>query len=149
MALLGFSLPFLGGCTFAARHVTMTTVHVEVDIYSGRENPGWDLGEAEATDFLTRLALLSPDIAGLPSVPDGLGYRGLHVVVHSGGSPQRLAIAGGIVIVEADIAADRRRLRDPDRTLERWLLGTGKEYLGTDLLHDLLTLCQGNRPATN
>src|SRR2546423_997363 len=85
LALLGLSFPLLilGGCAFAARHGPMTTVHVEVDIYSGRENPGWDLGEAEAADFQTRLAALSPDMAGVPSLPDGLGYRGLHVAVNS------------------------------------------------------------------
>jgi hypothetical protein len=116
----------------------MTTVHVEVDIYSGRENPGWDLREAEAAEFRTRLGLLSPDIAGVRSVPDGLGYRGLHVAVKSGGAAQQLVIVGGVVIIGAATDADRRTLRDPDRALEKWLLRTGKEHLGAELLHYLL-----------
>jgi hypothetical protein len=116
----------------------MTTVHVEIDLYSGRENPGWDLGEAQAADFRTRLAVLSPNVPGVTSIPDGLGYRGLHVGVNSGGVTQRLVIAAGAVIVEAAAAADRRNLRDPHRALEKWLLRTGKEHLGAALLHDLL-----------
>lgn len=116
----------------------MNTVHVEMDLYSGRENPGWNLGEAEAAHFRTRLAVLSPDMAGAPSVPDGLGYRGLHVAVDSDGARQRLVIGAGVVIVEASSAADRRRLRDPDRALEKWLIRTGREHLRADLLHYLL-----------
>jgi hypothetical protein len=116
----------------------MTTVHVEIDLYSGRENPGWDLREEEIVHFRTRLAGMSPDISGGPSVPDGLGYRGLHVAVNSDGARQRLVIAAGVVIIEAATAADRRSLRDPDRALEKWLLRTGKEHLGTELLHYLV-----------
>ena len=116
----------------------MTTVHVEIDLYSGRENPGWDLREADVPHFRTRLAALSPDSFGVPSVPDGLGYRGLHVTVNCDGATQRLVISAGIVIIEAATAADRRSLRDPDRALEKWLLRTGKEHVGAELLHYLL-----------
>lgn len=116
----------------------MTTVHVEVDLYSGRENPSWDLRESEAEELRTRLATLSPDTDGPRPAPDGLGYRGLHVTVDSGDARQRIALAAGVVTIETDPPSERRVLRDPDRALEKWLLRTGKEHLGADLLQYLL-----------
>ena len=116
----------------------MTNVQVEVDLYSGRENPRWDLGEAETALFRTRLADLLPAGAGVSSVPDGLGYRGLHVAIRTDGATRHLRIAAGVVIVESATGAERRSLRDPGRGLEKWLLRTGKEHLGAELLRYLL-----------
>lgn len=140
LALLGLSYPLLvlSGYAFATHYAPMTIVHVEADIYSGRENPGWDLSKAEAADFRTRLGLLSPDIAGVHSIPDGLGYRGLRVILKSGNATQRLAIVGGVVIIEASTETDQLTLRDADCALEKWLLRTGKRHLGVELLHNLL-----------
>src|SRR4029077_6950510 len=95
LALVGLLFQLLSGCAFATPDGPMTTVHVEIDLYSGRENPGWDLREADVPHFRTRLAALSPDSSGVPSVPDGLGYRGLHVTVNCDGATQRLVISAG------------------------------------------------------
>jgi hypothetical protein len=135
-ALLVLWFASLHGCTFTADHKTMTNVHVEVDLYSGRENPSWDLREAEAQELRTRLATLSPDTEGRRPAPDGLGYRGIHVTVDSGEAGQRIAVAAGVVTIET--ASEHRVLRDHDRALEKWLLSTGKEQLGTALLQYLL-----------
>ena len=114
----------------------MTTVHVEVDLYSGRENPSWDLRETEAEEFRTRLATLSLDTDGRPAGHEGLGYRGLRITVDSSEGMQRIAVAAGVLTIET--ASEHLVMRDQDRALERWLLRTGKEHLGADLLQYLL-----------
>ena len=124
----------------AARHSPMDNVHIEVNLYSGRENPGWDLGPADASEFRTRLAALPQLAEPGASVPDQLGYRGLHIVQVTGGTKLQFDVASGMVIVGAADPSNRRILRDPDRSLERWLLLTGKQHLDADLLRYLLGL---------
>jgi hypothetical protein len=55
----------------------------------------------------------------------------------SDGATQRIDIAEGVVMIQGS-AADQRCLRDPNRALEKWLLRTGSQYLGPDLLRVLL-----------
>lgn len=128
----------LGCCAIATIHTPMTSVEVEVDLYSGRKNPAWKLGGTDAAQFLNLVAALPYNSTITPAVPDGLGYRGLRVAVNSKGVAQRFVIADGNVIAEFTKTTDRRNLRDPDRALEKWLLKTGKEQLGVELLEYLL-----------
>jgi hypothetical protein len=116
----------------------MTTVHVEVDLYSGRVNPAWDLNDADAERFVTRVGALQRRSGGGPAAPEGLGYRGLHVTLSSDGAIERFSIADGTVTTDA-ATTSARSLHDPDRRFEKWLLETGKEQLGADLFEHLLT----------
>lgn len=130
----------IASCTFPVPYTsTNTTVHVEVDLYSGRPNPGWDLLDADARRFIELLDALpaaSPDAGGGLTSAEGLGYRGLKVEIESGDQLRRIRIAGGVVHVE-EAEASRRR-SDPGRVLEQWLLRTGEQYLGAELLRYLL-----------
>jgi hypothetical protein len=116
----------------------MTSIHVTADVYSGRKNPEWDLVGEQVTDFRARLTGLRADPAKVNERPDQLGYRGLILDMTSDGSTQRFVIASGTVIVEPTSSGARRVLLDPGRTLEKWVLRTGKNALGPDLLASLL-----------
>jgi len=53
------------------------TMQVEIDLFSGRANPVWELTAAEVSELKARLATLP---TGSPvAMPDVLGYRGLHI----------------------------------------------------------------------
>ena len=101
---------------------TPVQVRVELDVYSGRPNPTWPLSEAQAQEFLARLAAL-PVAQQSGEFYDGLGYRGF--IVH-------LTDAAG---VEATVRIYKNSISrnggqgatyatDSDRQLERWLLQT-------------------------
>ena len=53
------------------------TMQVEIDLFSDRANPVWELTAAEVSELKARLATLP---TGSPvAMPDVLGYRGLHI----------------------------------------------------------------------
>ena len=53
------------------------TMQVEIDLFSGRPNPTWELTAAEVSELKARLATLP---TGSPvAMPEVLGYRGLHI----------------------------------------------------------------------
>jgi hypothetical protein len=93
---------------------------VTLGIYSGRPDPTWTLGGAEAAAVVRAIDGL-PEVAGTPP-EGGLGYRGFTFarggrtitaylgVVWSGGGPQVLR-------------------QDPGRTVERLLLELGRPQL--------------------
>ena len=123
----------------------MTAVHVEVDIYSGRENPAWDLTEVDAAHFLTHLAALPPSPQLAASI-EGLGYRGLHVTMVAGGTTRRLVLTKERAVFQVAAAADRGSFCDPNRGLEKWLIKTGREHLGDALFLHLLNEMAGKAP---
>ena len=56
---------------------TTPTVAVELDAFSGRSNPTWDLSSSEASELMATMASLPPVRAAVS--PPGLGYRGFLV----------------------------------------------------------------------
>jgi hypothetical protein len=103
-------------------------MRVEIDIYSGRPNPSWDLTTQEAGEFHARLLALPRSLAA--AMPDGLGYRGLRVAAAAGtddatpGQPGNIAVvelgAGMIRLQRADGAVEY--YADTTHSLECWLL---------------------------
>jgi hypothetical protein len=85
---------------------------VELDVFSGRPNPRWELDETSA-DELRRLVDRLPPATGPPPEPPGLGYRGF--VLGEGGRVLRV-YRGHVSTPDALVA-------DPSRTIERYLLG--------------------------
>jgi hypothetical protein len=53
-------------------------MRVELDAFSGRPNPVWDLTDEQADEFHLRLSTLPPSDPKTP-IWSGLGYRGLVV----------------------------------------------------------------------
>lgn len=82
---------------------------VELDIFSGRENPRWQLDGAEAARVRELIDALAPPPAAAPPVPPALGYRGFR-------------IDGATTVYRGFVRTPQRLLADPQHRLERLLL---------------------------
>jgi hypothetical protein len=86
---------------------------VEIDIFSGRTNPRWELSETENA-LLARLFESLEPVAGSPSPsPPGLGYRGFRL--HDSAGVTWSAYSGFVQSPDGLFA-------DPKRRVERFLL---------------------------
>jgi hypothetical protein len=107
---------------------------VEVDLYSGRENPRYTLGPRTVQELARRLEVL-PAVSGAVSAREGLGYRGLHLIAVASETPAAdIRVSNGVVILRDERSGAERRLGDPRRELERWLIDVGADELGPDLM---------------
>ena len=82
---------------------------VELDIFSGRPNPRWELSDTEAATVRELIDALAPAPAAAPPVPPGLGYRGFRI--------DDVATA-----FRGFVRARGRVLADPQRRVERFLV---------------------------
>jgi hypothetical protein len=75
----GFALAVILIYTMTVREPAKTVqkIRIELDIFSGRQNPSWELTEKEATEMLGRMKNLPS--SPLPLIVPGLGYRGFIV----------------------------------------------------------------------
>lgn len=107
-------------------------MRIEADLFSGRPNPSWTAGPAEARAIAALLAGLAPSAE--PAEPfEGLGYRGM---VLSGVEPEvhpcpELHVRGGLVA--AACPGGRVTYADPDRALERRLVEMARDRLPAEL----------------
>jgi len=93
---------------------------VELDLFSGRPNPSWQLTPAQGDEMRAFVRSL-PYARGRSATAPGLGYRGLKV--HDRGEPLwSLYVFDGIVEVRGSGRTEIRR--DDGRRFERWLIGT-------------------------
>jgi hypothetical protein len=83
---------------------------IELDVFSGRPNPSWQLDDEARKKLVSLLGALARAQTPAPEVP-GLGYRGFTFGL---GGPARAY--GGFVDMPL------RVLADPDRTVEHFLL---------------------------
>ena len=88
-------------------------MRVELDIFSGRANPEWELDPAAALALEDIHGRLLPARRRPPDLP-GLGYRGFRYSL--GGADWRA--------LEGLVAAASRVLADPSRSIERLLAST-------------------------
>ena len=72
------------------------SVRVELDVFSGRPNPHWELPQSEASEIAEKLASL-PQVDVQVHIP-GLGYRGF--LLHT--DNQAIRVYRGYVIRERD-----------------------------------------------
>ncbi|MEU1290155.1 hypothetical protein [Kitasatospora sp. NPDC005856] len=105
---------------------------VEVDLYSGRPNPRFPLRPATADELTHRIAALTP-ATGDAQPRDGLGYRGLRVLAGPHDTVPAITVSGGLVTVHTPDGPPRR-LHDPGRALERWLLTQGAGTLDPEVV---------------
>lgn len=102
---------------------------VELDIFSGMPNPTWTLSNADADAFVRQIAALTRSPA--QALAGNLGYRGFIVQCVQDGGAQVVRVQAGVV--QIDEGAERAFARDPMRTLERWLLETGKTHIKPEI----------------
>ena len=77
-------------------------VLVELDVFSGRPNPTWELSAEEGTALARLMADLPSGVA--PPSEGRLGYRGFVLFNPAGepGFPARVRVGGGVVVVEQE-----------------------------------------------
>ena len=93
---------------------------VELDLYSGRPNPRWELTAEEGRELLRRLGDLEGSAAGFAPEPPGLGYRGF-ILVPVGpddGLTERIEVYGGTITIHRGRKAVHYR---DSRDVEEWL----------------------------
>ncbi|MFI9361968.1 hypothetical protein ACIG5E_13035 [Kitasatospora sp. NPDC053057] len=103
-----------------------------MDLYSGRPNPRFPLRPAAVDELRRRISALTPAAEG-GRLYDGLGYRGLRVLTGRDDTAAGIVVSGGLVTLRTPDGS-LRRLRDPGRALERWLLDQGVEDLDPELV---------------
>jgi hypothetical protein len=86
-------------------------VLVELDVFSGRPNPRWQLDEPGAEGLRQILSQLATTATGPPE-PPGLGYRGFVFTDETG---RTLAYKGHVIRPDGVLA-------DPSFSVERFLL---------------------------
>jgi len=109
-----------------AGSATTTHVTVTLGIYSGRADPSWDLGDAQAAVVAAAIAAL-PVAAGTPP-EGGLGYHGFTLVLRRAGQADETLIAFRATVAPPGVGPRPYRI-DTERTVERLLLETGRATL--------------------
>lgn len=100
---------------------------VELDIFSGRPNPTWNLSEEQTRALMALIEELPPGTPQAES-PQGLGYRGFKVSLALADiGPTTVRVHRGEVRYGPEEASVRRL--DAGKRLERWLLATAREVL--------------------
>ncbi len=74
-------------------------INVELDVYSGRPNPSWQLSQTEADDLLALIPIIQNQTAIKAVENDALGYRGFIVTIKNGGKdlPNVIKVHAGII----------------------------------------------------
>ena len=133
----------LGGCwagpgLFAARTASsgptdaaspsppVAQITVSLGIYSGRPDPSWELSERQVVEVVDAIAALSPTTGTPPE--GGLGYHGFTLVLHRAGQADEILVAYRATVAPQGTGPRPYRI-DPDRTVERLLLDTGRSRL--------------------
>jgi hypothetical protein len=108
-------------------------LEIELDAFSGRPNPCWELNGTQEAEFLARLRGLRPT-QGSHFEGEGLGYRGF--IVRAKGEPvdgfDEVRLCRGTVLARH---GDRTEtFSDPKRILEGWLLDSARGHVSQAVL---------------
>jgi len=112
------------------------SLQVELDIFSGRPNPVWELTAPQATEFMARFQMLQ-SIEKPPSGANGLGYRGFVVRPAAGvlNGFDEVRVYRGVAVAREGNRA--KAFTDPERVLERQLLSSSRDHIPEPILQDL------------
>lgn len=133
----GFALVIILVHTMAAREPAKTVqkISVELDIFSGRQNPSWELLEKEATEMAGRMKNL-PSAPLPPDIP-GLGYRGF-IISNPGkiaGLPVQIRVYSGVLIVTEK---ETSNYYNDVNNIESWLIGKAREHDYGDIINEIV-----------
>lgn len=109
-------------------------VRVELDIFSGRPNPTWELSPEQGRELRERIARLPRMADG--TFPDPLGYRGINAVLPGSDGNESIRLFAGTVRHQTQDAT--LFLNDADRQVERWLAETGAPHLEPGVYQSVL-----------
>ncbi len=111
-------------------------IEIEIDIFSGRPNPSWMLGPAEAEELMTHLRQHRLPPSDDPQPQLGLGFRGfvLHQTDAYGRMHPWLWVGGGTISV---LTGSARRNFCDIVGLEDWLVELAKRAGYGALLNDV------------
>jgi hypothetical protein len=100
-------------------------MYAELDLFSGRPNPRWELTAEEGRELRARLSALPEARQG--AILETLGYRGIVVTAPNGTGAGllRITISAGVVLVEKPDGT-RQYFVDRGRALERWVFETSR-----------------------
>ncbi len=123
--------------TMIAREPTKTkhSIMVELDIFSGRPNPSWELSAEDASELAVRMTNLT--LAGKPPVMGGLGYRGF--VISNPDKIEGLPIQ--IQIYKRTITTTEKELTnyyEDINSIESWLLEHARKSGYGDLIDEAI-----------
>lgn len=107
-------------------------LRIEMDIFSGRENPFWNLNINESESFIEKILSL-PEGNMNESIDAGLGYRGLIITgdLLKDKCIDEIRIFSGVANV---MAMDNvSNLSDLGRDLELWLIETSRTHIDSEL----------------
>ena len=99
---------------------------VSLGLYSGLPDPAWELSDEQAS-ALTALLEALPRVDGSPPA-GGLGYHGFWVERLTPEGTARLLVAFEGTVFDP-LASRLSYLADPDRSVERFLLDSGRDRL--------------------
>jgi hypothetical protein len=112
-------------------------MQVELDIFSGRPNPVWELSAQESREFIHRFQAL-PQQENNVLMAEGLGYRGMIItrLEHPLAEYNEVFVSSGIVVANYN---DRsKQWIDQNREFEKWLLQTGRASLDEALYEQVV-----------
>lgn len=96
-------------------------IAVELDVFSGRPNPGWVLENKDAEELNRLLQNLPARKTSAPA--EGLGYRGFIVTIHDGGKEEVLHVYADMIIT----GTDRVKILEDKNGVEQRLLKMARE----------------------
>ncbi len=110
-------------------------MRVELNIFSGRPNPSWELSEEEASELAKRLAGLTP--TNQPHRVGGLGYRGFSISnpTASAGVPMHMNVFDGVI---ASLEGGNTRHYKDTNNVEHWLLEQARKQGHGEILDQTL-----------
>jgi hypothetical protein len=113
-------------------------MRVELDVFSGRQNPTWNLDADEAKKVLKMVAAL-PKKNSPARRYDGLGYRGFNINIGEEDSDriQHVVVYGDTIWVEKN--GKTRAFEDQSRRIEKWLVENAKGRIPDALWQNLMT----------
>ena len=111
----------------------MQKISVELDIFSGRPNPSWELSSGEVSELARKMTGLIP--ASKPATANNLGYRGFIVSNPDkiAGLPVKFHVFNGVLTVtEKGSTSYYNDVND----IENWLIGKAKEHGYGDVISE-------------
>src|SRR5215212_4570045 len=106
----------------------------EVRVYSGQRNPTWKLSQKEDVELLAKIS--SFNSTERDPIDMGLGYNGFIITrtaEESSNLPEEIQINNGIILVNYGNNRLSKHI-DPARSLEKWILRVGSQYLDPRLV---------------